>query len=175
MRDDHATREFLQLFTQSQRHVYGYIRAQVRCLSDADDVLQETSVVLWEKFAEFDSSASFTRWACGIARRQLLAHYRKSGRFRPLFSDEVDEKFVDQLTHALEAEDERTEALSHCIDELQPRHRELLTLRYADEHEIRDIATRVDRSESAIYKALAKIHDALFDCIELKMMEWKQT
>ncbi|MDA0284804.1 MAG: sigma-70 family RNA polymerase sigma factor [Planctomycetota bacterium] len=175
MRDDHATREFLQRFTHCQRRIYGYIRAQVRCMSDADDVLQETSVVLWEKFGEFDRSADFTRWACGIARRQMLAHFRKSGRMQPLFGDDVDELFVDQLAQSLETEDERTEAMAHCIEELQPRHRELLALRYSGEHEIRDIATRVDRSESAIYKALAKIHDALFDCIELRMMEWKQT
>lgn len=76
---------------------------------------------------------------------------------------------------SLETEDDRTEALTHCIEELNPRHRELLDMRYSGEQDVREIADRIERSESAVYKSLAKIHEALFDCIELKTAEWGTT
>ncbi|MBL8796159.1 MAG: sigma-70 family RNA polymerase sigma factor [Planctomycetia bacterium] len=166
MSQDEQTREFVQLFARHQRRIYAFIRAQVRDASDADDILQETSAVLWERFAEFDRQADFTRWACGIARRKLFALYRLKQRLRPLWPDELAERYADQLLELLGEEDARTQALGRCLEKLEPEQRELIRLRYQGEADVRAIAARLRRTESAVYKALTKIHDLLLHCIE---------
>ena len=76
------TREFVQLLLASQRRLYAFIRAQVRSRNDADDLLQQTSAVLWEKFADFQPDGDFARWACGVARLEVLTHLRNQRRLR---------------------------------------------------------------------------------------------
>ena len=61
-------REFLRAFTTNEPAVRAFVRRLVPSRTDADDILQEVSIVLWEKFDEFDRSGSFKSWACGIAR-----------------------------------------------------------------------------------------------------------
>ena len=43
-------RLFLRLFLQNQRRLYAYILTLLPNRADADDVLQETSLVMWDKF-----------------------------------------------------------------------------------------------------------------------------
>jgi RNA polymerase sigma-70 factor (ECF subfamily) len=51
--------EFVQLFAQSSRRIYAYIRTLVPNQADAEDVFQETSKVLWEKFADYEIGTDF--------------------------------------------------------------------------------------------------------------------
>ncbi len=172
MSDFDSTKEFLQYFAQHHRQIYAFIRAQVRCTSDANDLLQETSVLLWEKFHDFDRNGDFGRWACGFARRLILRHYRETGKFQTLFGETIDQQFTDQLLISLQVDDKRGDALGHCLKELDERQRKLLDMRYQSEQEVSDIAATMDRSESAVYKALAKIHERLYECIQQKLAEW---
>jgi RNA polymerase sigma-70 factor (ECF subfamily) len=36
-------------------------------LPDAEDIVQQTAVALWEKFDEYDPKLPFTPWACRFA------------------------------------------------------------------------------------------------------------
>ena len=69
--------EFVQLFSAHQRGVHAYISALVPSATDADDLMQETSLALWEKFDEFDPQRDFHRWACGVAYISVLRHRRR--------------------------------------------------------------------------------------------------
>jgi RNA polymerase sigma-70 factor (ECF subfamily) len=61
--------------------------------------------------------------------------------------------------------DARRDALAGCIDKLPPRERELLTQRYAEGATTQSTAAAVGRSVDAVYKSLAKLRQALFDCV----------
>jgi RNA polymerase sigma-70 factor (ECF subfamily) len=61
--------------------------------------------------------------------------------------------------------DERRQALSDCIAKLPPRDRDLLARRFAEGASVQSVAVQVGRSADALYKALAKIRQALFDCV----------
>src|SRR5689334_17876152 len=50
---------FAALLRQHQNQLFGYIYSLVRDLDDADDLFQQTSLVLWDKFDLFDPSRSF--------------------------------------------------------------------------------------------------------------------
>jgi len=56
--------------------------------------MQEVSVVLWKKFADFREGAGFPAWALGVARFEALAWRRDKARDRLVLDiDEVRAMF----------------------------------------------------------------------------------
>jgi RNA polymerase sigma-70 factor (ECF subfamily) len=160
-------RLFLRLFLQNERRLYAYILTLLPHRADADDVLQEASLVMWDKFDELHPPDDFTAWGCRIAYFKVLDFYKKSQRSRVRFSqtmlDRVAETAVEQA--ATLQLDERREALAGCLEKLGPRDRDLLSRRFAPGATTQSTAAEVGRSVDVIYKKLAKIRQALFDCV----------
>ena len=48
--------------------------------ADAEDVLQEANMVLWEKFDQYVPGTSFFAWACRVIRFQVLKYREKQAR-----------------------------------------------------------------------------------------------
>ena len=57
MTDPHG--DFLRLFTAHELAIRAHVRRLVPTRADADDVVQEVAVVLWQKFATFRHDADF--------------------------------------------------------------------------------------------------------------------
>jgi RNA polymerase sigma-70 factor (ECF subfamily) len=164
---DSKGRAFVRLFLENQRRVYAYILTLLPNRTDAEDVLQETSLVMWDKFDEQNPPNDFAAWGCRIAYFKVLDFRKKRGRSRVLFSqamlEHVSETAIEQA-EALQL-DERSAALSGCIEKLTKKDRDLLTRRFAEGATTQSTAAQVGRSVEAVYKALAKIRHTLFDCI----------
>jgi RNA polymerase sigma factor (sigma-70 family) len=79
---------FLRSFTANEQAIRAYVRRMVPTRGDADDVMQETSVVLWEKFDTFREDGDFRTWAFGVARYEVLAWLRDKGRDRLVLNEE---------------------------------------------------------------------------------------
>jgi RNA polymerase sigma-70 factor (ECF subfamily) len=158
---------FLRLFLQNERRLYAYILTLLPHRADADDVLQETSLVMWDKFDDDHPPDDFAAWACRIAYFKVLEARKKRQRGRVLFSqamlDRVAETAVEQ-SRALQL-DERREALAGCLGKLSPRDRDLLARRFDEGASVQSAAAGLRRSADAVYKALARIRRALFDCV----------
>ncbi|MCI0464061.1 MAG: sigma-70 family RNA polymerase sigma factor [Gemmataceae bacterium] len=158
---------FLRLFLQNERRLYAYILTLLPNRADADDVLQEASLVMWDKFDERHPPDDFAAWGCRIAYFKVLDFCKKSQRSRVRFSQEMLERVAE--TAAGQAAtlqlDERREALAGCLEKLTPGDRDLLTRRFAEGATTLSTAVQVGRSVDAVYKALAKIRQALFDCV----------
>lgn len=163
------TEEFLQLYSSSQRRMYAYLRTQMLNVHDANDVFQEAALILWRNFDRYDRSQDFTRWACGIIRNQVLVHHRHRGRLLALFREETADAIGEDMLRLSETASERADALPECIQQLAPHAQDLLRRRYRSDKTVKDLALELGRQESAIYKALKRIHDALHDCIEAKL------
>jgi len=166
MSGESNTSEFVTLYASSQRRIFAYIRSQVLSATDADDVLQDTSEVLWRKFADYRPGTDFTRWACRIARLEVLTYHRHHKRLLSIFSDEVADAIGEKVLELSDTATLRAEALPDCVQRLPLRDREVLNLRYQSNQSVAQIARRIDRTESAVYKSLQRIHDALYECIE---------
>src|SRR5262249_44230239 len=160
-----------RLFLQNKRRLYAYILTLLPNRADADDVLQEASLVMWDKFDERQPPADFTAWGCRIAYFKVLDFCKKSQRSRVRFSQAMLERLAETAVEqagTLQL-DERREALAGCIEKLRPRDRELLARRLAEGATTQSTAAQVGRSVDAVYKALAKIRQALFDCVTRKL------
>jgi RNA polymerase sigma-70 factor (ECF subfamily) len=68
---------FLRLFLQNQRRLYAYVLTLLPNRTDADDVFQEASLVLWDKFNAENPPADFAAWGCRIAYFKVLDFCKK--------------------------------------------------------------------------------------------------
>ena len=173
MPDDRSETEsrkrLMALVTRHQRQIFAYIYTLVPDRHDAEDLLQETSVVICDKFDEFTPGTDFVAWACQIAWWRIRYARQKFARSKVVFDDEVLEK-VAHTAHTMRLElDERHEALARCLQKLAARDRELLLTRYEPGGGVAEAAERTGRSMDAAYKALNRLRKLLHDCVNYEL------
>ena len=54
------------MFLASEKELFRYISALVPCVTDAQDLVQQTALALWRKFEAYDPRQPFTPWACRL-------------------------------------------------------------------------------------------------------------
>jgi RNA polymerase sigma-70 factor (ECF subfamily) len=165
------TVELSRLLSLSQRPLYAFIRAQVRTSTDAEDVYQQTAVVLCEEFDAYNPARPFIAWACGIAWHRVLSHYRNASRLKFLAGEALGSVLADKYASSAAQVDPRREKLQDCLAQLKPESREIIERHYYKEEDVQCIATDLGVSDSCIYKTLARIRRVLLDCIERKLKE----
>jgi RNA polymerase sigma-70 factor, ECF subfamily len=159
-----ATEDFLRLYSTHQKHVYAFIGTFFRDAADIDDVLQETSVVLWSKFGEFRPDGNFLQWAFGIARLEVLRHVRKRKGSGFQFDEQLIEMLADERCEQHHDLDRRREALTVCLDKLSRQDRALIEDCYRPGMMIKDVAERLCRPVNAVYQSLSRIRRRLHEC-----------
>ncbi len=157
--------EFLRLYTTAQRRIHAFVSTFVANPADVDEVMQETSIILWRKFAEFRSDADFTRWACGVAKLEVLRLRRTTRSVLPL-EDDVLERIAAEQLDARERLDARHEALEDCLEKLRPVDRELVRQCYESGQTSRAVAEELGRPVDAVYQSLHRIRRVLHECID---------
>jgi RNA polymerase sigma-70 factor (ECF subfamily) len=164
--------EFAAQLARHQTQLFGYIYSLVRDLDDADDLFQQTSLVLWDKLDQFDSSRSFVGWACGVARYEVLNFLRARSRHRLYFSDELNLALIE-AQEQLEGEqlEERRDALAGCMKKLRERDQDLLAACYAKATGIREVARNRGRSTQSVHNSLRRIRRALFECVRRSLAQ----
>lgn len=160
---------FMDLFLRNERRIYGYVLALVPQRQDAEDLVQDTSRVMWQKFDEFTGEGDFAAWAISIARYRVLDYRRKRGVRRAAFSDRTMEAIAEQMSHIGRQSNCRLDALLFCAAKLRDPDRELLRLRYNLGASTREVATQVGRSPDSVYKSLNRIHHQLLLCIRQEL------
>ncbi len=163
--DAESHKRLVALLTRHQRQIFSYIYALVPNRHDAEDLLQETNLVICDKFQEFEPGTDFVAWACQIAYWRVRYARQKFARSKVVFNQEVVDAIARTAATMLEEMDERHEALHHCLDKLHPRDRELLLTRYEPGCGVPEAARRSGRSLVAAYKALARLRKLLMDCV----------
>lgn len=160
--------DFVRLWTTGSRRVYAYILTLVTNRSDAEDLLQEVGVTAWEKFHEFQSDQDFVAWACGIAHFKVLTYFRSTKRLASL-TDALLERLRNEMASMSDLLDRQHQAVQDCLASLPDQDREIVRLRYTPGLTIDQIAERTGRTVAALYKALQRIHQRLFDCASRKL------
>ena len=159
------SKQLVLLMTQHQRRIFGYIYTLVPDRHDAEDLLQETSLVVCEKFEQFRPGTDFAAWACQIAYWEVRRARQKFARAKVVFNQEVVDAISETAAELAPQMSARHEALAKCLQKLHPRDRELLLTRYEPGSGVEAAAQRTGRSLEAAYKALARLRKLLLDCV----------
>ena len=162
-------RLFLEHFLPAEAVLKAYLLSATGDMRAADDLLQEVSSVLWERFDRYDQSRPFRPWALGIARLEVLKWRQRLAREREVLSPEVVEALMDTAAdHAAEA-DERLVHLRRCVESLGKAARRMLRLRYWRMLRVEQIAEHLGKTRAAIEMALVRARRRLRTCVERKL------
>lgn len=158
--------EFVQLFTQAQRQLYLFILSQVGRTQAAEEILQETNLVIWSKYLQFEPGSNFMAWVRQIAVYEVLKWRQKKSRDKLTFSDE----FVQSVAHSFEQTpldiERRQQALQQCLSKLNEQDRELIEQRYQPGMTGKDVANSLGRPPNSVYQSLGRIRKLLLECVQ---------
>jgi RNA polymerase sigma-70 factor (ECF subfamily) len=163
---DSAT-EVQRLFLRHTGAIKGFILALLRDRTLAEDVLQETYLVVSAKAPQFRPDTNFVAWACTIARFKVLEAIRRHSRENSSLRPEV----IEALTADLPIEDDRDQQLLRletCVDELPSSARNVIRLRYFHALSTDEIARRLTLGVASVHVTLSRARRALRQCVELK-------
>ncbi len=165
-----SRKRLMMLMTRHQRQIFAYIYTLVPDRHDAEDLLQETSLVICEKFDDFTPGTDFVAWACQIAWWRIRYSRQKFARAKVVFDDDVFAAVARTAGEMTAELDERHEALAGCLRKLPARDRELVLTRYEPGGGVAEAARRSGRSMDAAYKALNRLRKLLHDCVTNQLM-----
>jgi RNA polymerase sigma-70 factor, ECF subfamily len=156
---------FLSLFLRSEKEVFRYVASLVPNIADAEDIVQQTAVALWEKFGAYDPARPFTPWACGFALNKARQWTERRQRWQALLSGGLAEE-VAQRREELRPELElRLKHLESCLAKLPDEQRSIVEGYYYYRTEIETLADKSGRTVAATYKSLQRIRRSLQVCI----------
>lgn len=165
------TAEFVRLLKQHDRQLAAYVHALVPEWHAAEDLVQDTSVRLWEQFDKYEPGTNFGAWACTVARYLILDQRKRSRKSHLYFRDEVLDAIAAEVDSVAVDAPNRLELLRHCVDELSAKSRELLALCYSSGMRLNEVAAETDRTVGSLYTAVSRTRRQVHDCVERRLRE----
>ena len=167
---DKNSQDFIKLLTQAQPSLYAYILSLVFNEAQAEDLLQETNITLWEKAEQFTAGTNFVAWTYRVAYFKVLAHRRTMARDRNMFNEELLDYLAERQLNRSDLLDRRREALQECLQKLSAYQQKLLKARYKIGGSIKTIATQKGCSAGVISQTLYRIRCALIKCVQTRVV-----
>ena len=160
-----------QLYRQHVNRIFRTVRALLRSHAEAEDVTQDAMFTALTHLERY-SPRSDTRFAAWLTTIALNTARRRFRRRRPEltatgdlseFAGEGDDP-GDEIDRA-----RQRSALLRALVELEPREREIVTLRYGAELDASEIGTQLNLKPAHVRKILERLRTRLGDRIESLM------
>jgi RNA polymerase sigma-70 factor (ECF subfamily) len=164
-----AKEEVVRLFMKHQRMLREFILTLIPDPNDADDILQEVSVIVLAKSEPPRDLQKFPEWCRGVARNVMLHHWRRQKKTMTPPSARFMESVEIAYQEGDAREDEmilRRKALEECLKRLPESSRTLLELRYVRQAPSQEIARTQGSSPAGVRMTLLRIRQALNSCIQ---------
>jgi RNA polymerase sigma-70 factor (ECF subfamily) len=161
-----AQQRFLSLFLRSEREVFRYVAALVPHMADAEDIVQQTALALWEKFDAYDTNQPFTPWACRFALNKTKQWIERRQRWQALLEGGLAEELAQRREELRPEIETRLKHLEGCLSKLPGQQRSIVEGYYYRRDGIEKLAEHSGRTVAATYKTLQRIREALQLCIE---------
>lgn len=173
MSDPRRYEEFVGLVRLYTSQILAYTNALLLNWNDAEDLFQETCLVLWQKFDEFKPGTNFLAWALRIADRKVMNFQTVQSR-RIAFTAGLRDALMAEVGY-VEADAAAADltALASCMERLPQNDRQLITLCYVEGESVSHVADAAGRSPQSVHNSLRRIRHWLLDCVrrELKRAE----
>jgi RNA polymerase sigma-70 factor, ECF subfamily len=167
---------FHRLLFRNQNRIYAYVLTLIGNYTDADDVMQETISVMWQKFSDFKTGTNFVSWGITIAHYKILDYRRnkqKDGRICQ-YNNDLLEQFGYEVTQNNVSFDEKFALLRKCIEKLQSRYLTVIKLRFQEDLNPSAISNRCGISVTNVYQILSRAYSMLISCINRQKLRESQ-
>lgn len=170
--------DVVRLLARHHSRLLAYVTVVVHDRHLAEDVLQETSVIIINRAAEKTTAKLFPAWARRVARNVSFEMLRNR---RGQVVASVEPAVLDSMESAWEELDEgglllaRKLALRACMEKLSENSKALLKMKYEQSMSGTDMAGRLGRSVDGVYVTISRIHKALADCVKAQLAREART
>jgi RNA polymerase sigma-70 factor (ECF subfamily) len=132
---------------------------------EAEEILQETAIQLWEQFDRYQEGTDFGAWAITIAKYKAFDFLHENIKHHQLFKSSLYEQLSEVAQSSSIDISERIKALEACLWKLNKAQRDMLSLRYKRNLSVKEIAQAKDKSPVAVYLFLSHLLTLLRGCI----------
>ena len=160
------TDEFVELMSSFQGRLYGLILSLVGDADAANDILQETNLILWSKAHEFELGTSFKSWSFRVASFQVMAWRQKQMRDPLVFNNELTSLMIQEQGEREEDYESKKTRLEQCIAKLPKRQQDLIKQRYGLGNSIVKIAESLKSNANSIRQVLFRARTNLIQCVK---------
>ncbi|MFD2512476.1 RNA polymerase sigma factor [Pontibacter locisalis] len=144
------SRSFTLLMDAYNERIYWHIRRLVVSHEDAQDVLQETFINVYNNLDKFAGKSKIYTWLYRIATNECIRLLRNRQKFLSSY-DEVSEKLISQLhDNSIEESDKILIKFQEAILSLPEKQRLVFNLRYYDELSYEEISQVLDSSVATL-------------------------
>ena len=160
----------MRLLLRHENALRAFARSMLNDWNAVDDVLQDASVVMWQKLGQLEDEGGFLPWGKVIIRFHYLHYHEKRKAKGAVFSTELLELLADEAEQISDAEHrERRSALEQCMAKLSAPQRELVLAPYLHHGRITELADLGNTSANALYKKLGRLRDSLRSCVRKRL------
>jgi RNA polymerase sigma-70 factor (ECF subfamily) len=167
--DPARTELLVRLLSKHQEELFRYVFALLPHEEDARDVLQETSVALYRKFADYDPGKPFLPWAYRFAYLEVLKQRERTQRTTRHLNRELLERLAREREEQDPVLQARLQALEDCLGELSPQERGLIRQRYHGGARTEELVQQSGASRRTFFRKLDRIRRLLLDCISRRL------
>jgi RNA polymerase sigma factor (sigma-70 family) len=167
---DPATKEkgFTAIIKKYQEKLYWHIRRMVVEHEDANDVLQNVFIRVWNGLENFREDSQLYTWLYRIATNECLSYLEQQKRKSALSFDEMESGLSNKIVADKYFDPNKLEwKLQLAIQQLPEKQRIVFTLRYYDEMPYEEMSRVLDTSEGALkasyHHAVKKIEDYILN------------
>ena len=153
---------FQQLLRKYQKKVYWQVRRIVINHDDADDVVQNTFIKVWEKLDGFREDSQFYTWIFRIATNEALAFLQKKRADKNISMEEMQEQLSEEMVAGSYFDGNKAERiLQQAILSLPEKQRLVFNMKYYEAMKYEDmeeiLGTSVGGLKASYHHAVKKI------------------
>lgn len=134
---------FADLYRRTSAKLYGICLRLLGSDAEAQDVLQEVYVLVWQKAERFDGAkASAITWLSVLARNRAIDRLRRRTAPAAALDEGLDVEDDGPSAFDVVAEGEESRRLNGCLDELDERARSMIRAAFLDGATYPELAER---------------------------------
>jgi RNA polymerase sigma-70 factor (ECF subfamily) len=169
--------EFEELISEFQPRLFAFIYSLTKDQTQAQDVAQNTNIILWNKRDQFQLGSNFKAWAFQVAYYEVKYHRKKAKRSKETFR--IDDSLLETLQEKSQELDENYESRRHqlkdCLKKLPEDQKELIVDRYYGNESVQTMADRRSLTPYTMAKQISRIRKLLMHCIDQQMKNSDQS
>lgn len=157
---------FTKLVRKYQERLYWHIRRMVVEHEDANDILQNVFIKVWNNLADFREESNLYTWLYRIGTNEALTWMDQQKRRSSLSLNDNEDLFSERLTAQKDYDPNKIEwKLQQAIQKLPEKQRIVFNLRYYDEMPYEEMAgvlgTSVGALKASYHHAVKKVELSL--------------
>ncbi len=143
---------------------------------EAEDVLQDVFIKVYQNLNDFDLSLKFSSWIYRIAHNQVISNWRKIKARPKSVYFEVGDSVFNELISELDLQKEGDKYflkknLENIFEKLNPKYKEVLVLKFFEDKSYKEISDVLKKPVGTVATLISRAKKAFIE--EVKKQEIK--